>query len=156
MTVSDKGVALIRNFEGCRLTAYLCPAGKWTIGYGHTQGVKPGMKITQDDADEFLRQDVAPIENCLNKLGVNFRQEQFDALVSWIYNLGETNFRNSTMTKYIMSDKPDDEITDQLIRWVNAAGRPLLGLKRRRVVEANTFLGKELYYIDNSGNIKKH
>ena len=156
MTLSDKGVALIREFEGCKLNAYLCPAGKWTIGYGHTKGVRQGMTITQQQADDYLRQDIAPIEKLLNVMGINFRQEQFDALVSWIFNLGEGNFRSSTMTKYIMSDKADEDITDQMIRWINAAGRPLLGLKRRRVAEANLWLGKEKYYLDQQGNIKKH
>ena len=156
MTTSRLGLRLIKDFEGLRLGAYLCPAGVWTIGFGHTKGVCQGQVITEAQACDYLVEDVAPIERLLNVLGINFRQEQFDALVSWIFNLGEGNFRSSTMTKYIMADKADEDITDQMIRWINAAGKPLLGLKRRRVAEANLWLGKEKYYIDQQGNIKKH
>ena len=156
MTTSQKGIDLIKEFEGCVLKAYKCPAGVWTIGYGTTQGVRPNMVITQAQAETFLKRDIKPVESVLNGMGINYTQGQFDALVDFIYNLGEGNFKKSTMYKNIMARKSNVEITDQMVKWVNAGGRPLAGLMRRRVAEANMFLGKTLYFIDYSGNIRKH
>lgn len=155
MTISDEGIELIKAFEGCKLFAYRDSVGVATIGYGHIKGVKMGQAITQQQAEQYLREDLQPCEKILNACGVNFRQEQFDALCSWVFNLGVTNFRNSTMLKYIMAGKPDIDITDQLVKWHNAGGKPLKGLKRRRIAEANLFLGTDLYYLDNNDNIKK-
>jgi len=155
MTTGKQGLQLIKDFEGLRLDAYKCPAGVPTIGYGHTKGVKMGMVIDQARADDFLVEDIAPIERYLNKMGINFRQEQFDALVSWCFNLGLGNFTQSTMFKYINENRSDEEITDQIVKWVNAGGKPLVGLKRRRVAEANMWLGYDRYYLDKDNNIKK-
>ena len=155
MTTGKQGLQLIKSFEGLRLDSYKCPAGVWTIGYGHTKGVKPNMVIDQSRADDYLVEDIAPIERHLNKMGINFRQEQFDALVSWIFNLGLGNFQSSTLFKKIASNAPDEEITDQIVKWVNAGRKPLLGLKKRRVAEANLWLGYERYYVDGNNNIKK-
>ena len=155
MKISSDGIELIKKFEGCRLQAYRCPAGVPTIGFGHTKGVKIGDKITQQQAEDFLMEDVRPIEVLLNKMGINFCQRQFDALISWIFNLGSGNFNNSTMKRYIIQDKADIYITDQMVKWFNAAGKPLAGLKLRRIAEANMFLGKEVYFMDVENNIKK-
>jgi lysozyme len=155
MTTSSKGLRLIKGFEGLRLESYKCPAGVWTIGYGHTKGIKPDMVIDQSKADEYLIEDIAPIERFLNALKINFRQEQFDALVSWIFNIGVGDFKGSTLFKKISADAPDEEITDQIVRWVYAGGKPLPGLKKRRIAEANMFLGYDKYYIDDKNNIKK-
>ena len=155
MTISDKGLELIKAFEGCKLFAYRDSVGVATIGYGHTKGVRMGQAITQQQADEFLREDLAGCEKQLNSLGINFRQEQFDALCSWLFNLGWANFRNSTMLKYILAGRDDVEITDQLVRWFNAGGQPLKGLKRRRIAEANIFLGREAYYLDSKEQIRR-
>ena len=155
MTISQKGIDLIKNFEGCKLFAYRDSVGVPTIGYGHVNGVKMGMSITQKQAEEFLKSDIKPVERLLNGMGINYTQNQFDALTSWIFNLGEGNFKKSTMYKNIVARKSDIEITDQIVKWVNAGGKPLAGLKRRRVAEANMFLGKETYYVDGFGNIKK-
>ena len=156
MTTSKLGLQLIKDFEGLRLTAYKCPAGVWTIGYGHTKGVKQGMVIDQARADDLLIEDVAPIERQLNALNINFRQEQFDALVSWIFNLGAGNFIGSTLYKKIGNDAPDEEIAAEFVRWVKAGGHPLVGLMKRRVAEANMFVGYDLYYFDGkTRNIKK-
>ena len=158
MKTSQRGIDLIKQFEGCKLTAYKpVPTEKyWTIGYGHYGAdVKQGMAITLERAEELLRLDVAPIERTINGLGINLRQEAFDALVSWIYNLGQGSFAQSTMRKFIVAGRADLDITDQMVKWHNAGGRPLLGLKRRRVSEANLWLGFEYYWIDNNGNIKK-
>ncbi len=155
MKTSNKGLDLIKNYEGCKLYAYRDSVGVATIGYGHTKNVKMGMAITQAQADKFLQDDVMPIEKALNAMNTNFTQAQFDALVSWCFNLGLGNFNSSTMKKYIVARKDDLVITNQMVKWHNAGGKPLLGLKRRRVVEANMFLGKDMYYIDTIGNIKK-
>ena len=155
MTISQKGIDLIKTFEGCKLFAYRDSVGIPTIGYGHIKDVKIGMSITQKQAEEFLKGDIKPVERLLNGMGINYTQNQFDALTSWIFNLGEGNFKKSTMYKNIVARKSDVEITDQMVKWVNAGGRPLLGLKKRRVAEANMFLGKTAYRVDNLGNIKK-
>jgi len=155
MFTSQKGIDIIKKYEGCKLTAYKCPAGVPTIGYGRTQGVKMGMTITQAQAEAFLKADIKPLESVLNKMGINYTQNQFDALVSWLFNLGVGNFNSSTLKKKILAKASDVEITDQITKWVNAGGKPLLGLKKRRVEEANLFLGKTLYNIDSSGNIIK-
>lgn len=155
MTISQKGIDLIKTFEGCKLFAYRDSVGIPTIGYGHIKDVKMGMSITQKQAEEFLKGDIKPVERLLNGMGINYTQNQFDALTSWIFNLGEGNFKKSTMYKNIVARKSDVEITDQMVKWVNAGGRPLLGLKKRRVAEANMFLGRTAYKVDNLGNIKK-
>lgn len=148
MKVSQNGINLIKKFEGCELKPYLCPAGVLTIGYGHTKGVKRGTTITYEQAEQYLKEDIAPCERVLNAMGINFRQNQFDALISWLFNLGAGNFNSSTLKKYIVAHKSDEEITDQIIRWNKSGGKPLNGLSRRRVAEANMFLGRELYYFD--------
>lgn len=155
MVTSKRGIDLIKMFEGCRLEAYKCPAGVWTIGYGTTKNVKQGMKITLDEANKLLLEDIKPLEITLNALGINFTQNQFDALISWLYNLGVGSFKTSTLRKKLLAGESDDEITEQIIKWVNAGGKPLLGLKKRRVEEANLFLNKARYYIDSQNNIKK-
>jgi lysozyme len=155
MTTSRLGLRLIKDFEGLRLGAYRCPARVWTIGYGHTKGVKQGQVITNEQADDFLVEDVAPVERLLNTMGINFRQEQFDALASWIFNLGTGNFIHSTLCKKIQAGDDDEAITDQIVKWVNANGKPLVGLMKRRIAEANMFLGYERYFLDKNNNIKK-
>lgn len=155
MTTGKQGLQLIKDSEGLRLNAYKCPAGVPTIGYGHTKGVKMGMVIDKSKADDYLVEDIAPIERHLNKMGINFRQEQFDALVSWIFNIGLEDFQSSTLSKKILADAPDEDITDQIVRWFYAAGKPLVGLKKRRIAEANMFIGYDKYYLDEKNNIKK-
>ena len=154
MKTSNKGKNLIKEAEGLRLEAYLCPAGVPTIGWGHTKGVKMGQHITLAEAEDLLVEDIAPIERLLNGMGINFRQEQFDALVSWIFNLGSGAFRGSTMHKRIVEDARDEEITDQMVQWVKASGRPMPGLLKRRVAEANLFIGYERYKVNNNRIIK--
>jgi lysozyme len=154
MTTSNQGKNLIKEAEGLRLDAYRCPAGIPTIGWGHTRGVKLGQHITVQQAEDMLVEDIAPIERLLNGLKINFRQEQFDALVSWIFNFGEGKFKGSTMYKRIIANAKDEEITDQLVKWINAAGRPLLGLMKRRVAEANLFIGYERYKVNKDRIIK--
>ena len=155
MRISDKGLELIKTFEGCKLFAYRDSVGVPTIGYGHTKNVRMGQAITQQQADNFLREDLQGCEKVLNALELSLNQEQFDALCSWIFNLGEGNFLHSTMFRKLKAGATDVEVTDQLVRWFNAGGKPLKGLKRRRIAEANMYLGTELYYLDKNANIKK-
>ncbi len=158
MILSNTGMELIKSFEGCKLTAYkpVKTEKYWTIGYGHYgSDVKEGMIITREGAEIMFREDIKSIEKALNSMCINFRQEQFDALVSWIYNLGLGNFEQSTMRKYIVGDFSDISITDQMVKWVNSGGKPLLGLKRRRIAEANSWWCEEIYYLDDDGNIKR-
>ncbi|MBQ7514495.1 MAG: lysozyme [Prevotella sp.] len=154
MTTSNKGKQLIKDYEGLRLKSYMCPAGVPTIGWGHTKGVKMGQTITEAQAEDLLVEDIAPIERLLNVLGINFRQEQFDALVSWIFNLGAGNFTNSTLCKRIMQGAADEEITDQIVKWTYSSGKQLVGLMKRRVAEANMFIGYERYKVEQSRIIK--
>ena len=155
MTISDKGLELIKAFEGCKQFAYRDSVGVATIGYGHTQGVKMGQAITKQQAEQYLRTDLQECEKALNECNVNFRQEQFDALCSWIFNLGVGAFEKSTVLIRIQTGASDVAVTDQLVRWYHAGGKPLLGLKRRRIAEANMFLGKEVYFLDKEENICK-
>jgi len=154
MKTSKQGKSLIKMAEDLRLDAYLCPAGVPTIGWGHTKGVKMGQHITQAMAEDLLVEDIAPIERLLNSLGINFRQEQFDALVSWIFNLGAGKFTGSTMLKRIKEDASDEAITDELIRWTYSGKQQLPGLINRRVAEANLFIGYERYKVNNGKIIK--
>lgn len=159
MTISNNGLELIKRYEGLRLRAYKpLPSEKYyTIGYGHYgSDVGKNALITQDEAERLLDEDLKPIERRLNNMGKNFKQCQFDALCSWIYNLGIGNFEKSTMLKYINEIiRWDDEITDELVKWHKANGKPVFGLKKRRVDEANMFLGKNVYYLDPLGVIRK-
>ena len=154
MKTSNQGKNLIKEAEGLRLDAYRCPAGVPTIGWGHTKGVKMGLRITLAMAEDLLVEDIGPIERLLNGLKINFRQEQFDALVSWIFNLGSGKFKGSTMYKLILADAKDEEVTDSLIKWTYSGKQQLPGLMKRRVAEANLFIGYERYKI-NKGQIIK-
>ena len=110
MRTSRNAINLIKRFEGCRLEAYLCPASIWTIGYGHTFGVLSGMKITQEQAEAYLKSDIEPIERLLNNLYIPFTQNQFDALVSFIYNVGAGAFKASTLLKKLRAGEYAGEV----------------------------------------------
>lgn len=142
MKASEKAYSLIRQFEGLRLTAYRCPAGVWTVGYGHTTGVVPSMAITKEQAEEFLRQDIKAIENAVNAECQNLRQCQFDALVSFVFNVGGRNFRKSTLLKKIRMNPDDNSIMDEFLRWVYANGVVLPGLQKRRLVEMMVYFSE--------------
>ena len=154
MKTSNQGKNLIKEAEGLRLDAYRCLAGVPTIGWGHTKGVRMGQHITVQMAEDMLVEDIGPIERLLNGLRINFRQEQFDALVSWIFNLGAGNFKSSTMYKRILENANDEEITDQLIKWTYSGKQQLPGLMKRRVAEANLFIGYDRYKVNNGRIIK--
>ena len=142
MRISDEGLELIKSFEGCRLKAYQDSVGVWTIGYGSTKNVHPGQTITQEQAEELLRQDVAVFEQGVSDLvKVNLEQHQFDALVSFAFNLGLGNLKSSTLLRYV-NMREFDSAAAQFGRWNRAGGKVLPGLTTRRKVEADLFAGK--------------
>ena len=133
--IGQAGLNLIKQFEGCRLTAYQCSAGVWTIGYGHTVGVYKGMKISQAQADAFLKQDIAKFEKYINNPSYvpfteQLNQNQFDALVSFAFNLGQGNVKKLCVGRNI------NQITSAMQQYCKAAGKTLPGLQRRRKAEA--------------------
>ena len=147
MNISQEGLSLIKKFEGCELEAYKCAANVWTIGYGSTDGVKEGMEISQERAEMLLLEDVEVFEESVNKLvEVPLEQNQFDALVSWTFNLGSTNLKNSTLLK-VLNDKDYEGVPAQIKRWNKAGGKVLQGLIRRREAEALLFEGKEWHEV---------
>ena len=137
MKTSSKGVSLIKQFEGCRLKAYKCPAGVWTIGYGHTAGVKEGDTITQETAESFLRNDLETYEKAVIAYdGIyHFNQHQFDALVSFTYNCGVGNLKNLTQN----GKRTISQISAALLLYNKAGGVVLRGLQRRRAAEKELF-----------------
>lgn len=137
MKISNVGLSLIKEFEGCCLTAYRCPAGVLTIGYGHTNGVTEGMTITHEQAEAFLRADVAWAEKAVNdyKDTYGWNQNQFDALVSFTFNCGAGNL------KTLLRDgcRTIAEISERLPAYNKANGEVLPGLERRRAEERMLF-----------------
>ncbi len=142
MKASEKAYSLIRQFEGLRLTAYSCPAGVWTIGFGHTSEVVHGMSISKEQAEEFLSQDIARAEDIVNAECLNLRQCQFDALVSFVFNVGGVNFRKSTLLKKIKANPNGNSIMDEFLRWVYAKGVVLPGLQKRRLAEMKLYFSE--------------
>ena len=138
---SPKGIALIKEYEGCRLKAYQDAVGVWTIGYGHTKNVNKGDRVTQEGAEELLRTDLRIYEEAVNrKVLVKLKQHQFDALVSFTYNLGIGALSRSTLLKKL--NKSDfDGAANEFLKWNKAGGRVLRGLVRRRNSEADMFRG---------------
>lgn len=134
MNVSTNGIELIKQFEGCSLKAYKCPAGIWTIGYGHTIGVKEGQKITQIQADIYLTEDLKRYEIYVNNLQLPLNQNQFDALVSFCYNCGPRNLRT------LVKNRTIPQIANALLLYNKGGGVVLNGLIKRRNAERELFL----------------
>jgi GH24 family phage-related lysozyme (muramidase) len=145
MQTSDKGIALIKQFEGCKLTAYQDSVGIWTIGYGWTQPVdgKPiraGMSINQETAERLLKTGLVSYENDVSRLvKVRLAQGQFDALVSFTYNLGARSLSTSTLLRKLNAGDYTGA-ADEFLRWNKAGGKVLNGLTRRREAERALFL----------------
>lgn len=137
MRTSDNGIKLIEQFEGCKLTAYKDSVGIWTIGYGHTRGVKGGMTITKSQADSYLKQDVSTAESAVNsyKSIYNFSQNQFDALVSFTFNCGSGNLKTLLQN----GSRSLVEVGQKIPLYSKAGGRTLAGLARRRAAEQALF-----------------
>lgn len=145
MQTSDKGIALIKEFEGCKLTAYQDSVGVWTIGYGWTQPVdgKPiraGMTIKQEAAERLLKTGLVSYESDVSRLvKVGLTQGQFDALVSFTYNLGARSLSTSTLLQKLNAGNYAGA-ADEFLRWNKAGGKVLSGLTRRREAERALFL----------------
>jgi lysozyme len=143
MQTSDKGVELIKSFEALRLKAYLDAVGVWTIGYGHTIGVKAGDVITEEVANHMLGADLCDPEDAINNNAkVPLNQNQFDALVSLTFNIGNWNFKKSTLLRELNSGEYE-EAARQFLVWdkghVNGKLVPLPGLTKRRAAESALF-----------------
>ena len=139
MKINEAGLKLIKNYEGCKLEAYKCSAGKWTIGWGHTGkvGDKPivsGMKITQKQADDILKQDLVKFENYVSALKRDFNENQFSALVSFCYNCGPKSLQT------LCKNRTNAQIADAMLKYNKAKGKVLTGLTKRRKAERELYL----------------
>jgi lysozyme len=140
MKLSKVGADLIKKYEGCRLTAYLCPANVWTIGWGHTGNVKKGQKISQAEADALFDKDIKRYVDGVNEIvKVEVNQNQFDALVSFAYNCGVDALKKSTLAKFVNA-KQFSKAAAEFDRWNKGNGKVLPGLVRRRDEEQALFL----------------
>ncbi|ECG5956108.1 TPA: lysozyme [Salmonella enterica subsp. enterica serovar Enteritidis] len=140
MKVSDNGRAFIRAREGVKLAAYQDGGGVWTIGCGHTRGVKQGQIINHEQADEFLDSDLRQVESCISeRVTVALNQNQFDALVSFVFNVGRQAFSDSTLLKKL-NEGNYRAAADQFTRWVYDNDKFVQGLYNRRVAERDLFL----------------
>ena len=144
MTVSDKGVELVAKYEGCRLKAYKCPAGVWTIGYGHTAGVVPGQTLPSVEAAKLLlKEDLKKyggyVNNCMKKGLIIFQmtQNRFDALTSFCYNCGNGNLQ------HLVSGRDAAAVADKFMAYNRANGKVLGGLTKRRKEEKALFLSED-------------
>ncbi|MCM1045655.1 MAG: peptidoglycan-binding protein [Candidatus Gastranaerophilales bacterium] len=135
MKISQNGIDLIKQFEGCRLDAYKCPAGVWTIGYGHTAGVEQGQKISAAQAEAYLRADLEKYEKKVDKYSkYGWNQNEFDAMVSFAYNVGSIDqlTAGGTRTRTVIAEK--------MLQYNKGGGKVLSGLTRRRQAERKLFL----------------
>ncbi|HCE7950020.1 lysozyme [Pseudomonas aeruginosa] len=141
MRTSQRGIDLIKSFEGLRLSAYQDSVGVWTIGYGTTRGVTRYMTITVEQAERMLSNDLQRFEPELDRLvKVPLNQNQWDALMSFVYNLGAANLESSTLRR-LLNAGDYAGAAEQFLRWNKAGGKVLPGLVRRRASERELFLG---------------
>lgn len=143
MNLSPNGLDAIKGFEQLRLTAYLDTGGVWTIGYGHTRSALSGMQISEARALMLLAQDVAEAVEAVNKLvRVPLEQYEFDALVSFVFNIGVGAFKSSTMLRCLNDRAEPMRIGTEFLRWVYDNGKKIAGLETRRRKERLLFLGR--------------
>jgi len=143
MKTSEEGKTLIKKFEGCKLEAYLDAVDVPTIAYGRTKDVKIGDICTQQQAEDWLEEELVEYEGYVNEaVKVELTQPQFDSLVSWTYNLGPSNLNRSSMLR-VLNTSDYDNVPEQIMRWNKAGGRVLPGLVRRREAEAEMFKGND-------------
>ena len=146
MTTSKTFQELVQSFEGVRLVAYQDIKGIWTIGYGHTKDVTPGMTITQATALGLLAYDAGAASNCVNfcicNKGIELTQDEFDALVDFCFNLGCGELQRSAMLKYIIQGR-FQAAAGEFEKYDHASGKVVAGLLRRRMAEENLFKGIE-------------
>ena len=145
MRISHILVDAVKTFEGLRLEAYRCPSGVWTIGYGHTSGVTKGMKVNEGWAVSALKQDLNEVLKQVERLGLPLNtQGQIDAVVDFVFNLGITKFKQSTLRKRIAENAVDDAICAEFEKWVfctqNGKNVKLPGLVKRREWECKRWI----------------
>ncbi len=152
MKTGQAGINLIKKYEGCRLDAYKCPAGVWTIGYGHTGDVQPGQKITPAQAEAILITDLEKFEKKVNAFYNKYRwsQNEFDALVSFAFNLGSIDQLTAGGTR------SRGVIAEKMLLYNKAAGKVLSGLTRRRKEERDLFLRKAAGNVYNGSSAIKN
>ncbi len=142
MNISKEGIALIQKFEGCRLESYQCEANVWTLGWGHTAEVKEGDTCTQEEADSMLESDLVQYENNVKAaVKVELSQNQFDALVSFCYNLGAANLLSSTLLR-LLNEGNYEGAAGEFKKWIYANKQVSDGLVRRREAESLLFEGR--------------
>lgn len=140
MKTSDKGIELLKQFEGLRLAAYDDGGGVQTVGFGHAgPDVYPGLTIDEDEAIRLLRSDLATAEQCVDEsVEVEISQSEFDALVSFVFNVGCGAFKSSTLLRLLNSGNKE-AAAQQFSRWNKDNGKVLAGLTKRRAAEAELF-----------------
>lgn len=147
LSTNAEGYALLRRFEGLRLEAYLCPAGVPTIGYGHTDHVRPGLRITKEQAEVWLHTDVEASEKHIHRLvTIVLNSNQFSALVCFAFNVGAAALARSTLLS-LLNRGWYEQVPVQMLRWIRAGGRESEGLCARRLAEAalwNTPVGPDI------------
>jgi len=143
MNISSAGIQTIKGFEQLRLTAYLDSGGRWTIGYGHTASAVAGMQISEARALELLAKDLAEAITAVNKLvTAPLEQYEFDALVSFVFNIGKSAFKTSTILRLINARSDHMSIAAEFKRWVYDNGKRVAGLETRRAKERLLYLGR--------------
>lgn len=142
--INKEGIELIKRFEGFSSAAYKCPADVWTIGYGFTEGVKQGNKITLENAEKRLKLELIKFEKCvIEHCKRDLNSNQFSALISFVFNVGCGAFEGSTMLKLLNDEKtPVEVIAKQFARWNKVGKTELTGLTKRREAEKELFLKK--------------
>lgn len=143
--INDAGLSIIKSFESCELKSYQDTGGVWTIGYGHTKNVGPGMRISQSEADQFLKEDVSEAERIVDKhIKAALTDNEFSALVSFAFNLGPAGFRkkdgSGTKIATYLNSFNKAAAAKSFLSWIYDNGKPLKGLMRRRQAEMELFL----------------
>ena len=141
MQAGKNCIDLIKKFEGLKLESYKCPAGLWTIGYGNTQW-ENGFRVLENQVIDIKRAEKLLtfwVSKYADRITVKCNQNQFDALVSFAYNVGITNFDSSTLKKKVIANPNNPTIRDEFMKWVSSRGKQLAGLVKRREAEANLY-----------------
>ena len=142
MFINERGLSLIKSFESLQLKSYVCPAGKWTLGYGHTgTDVKPNQTITTAEAEELLLKDIENFNIHIQHLiTAQLNENQFSALVSFTFNVGIDNLKSSTLLKKVNSNPSNPTIKNEFLKWVYANKSILNGLVKRRTAESDLYI----------------
>lgn len=140
--INQKGLDLIKTFEGLRLSSYDDGVGVWTIGYGHTKNIRSGMTISKEQAERYLKEDLERFEKAVERLvKVQITDNQFSALVAFTFNIGDGAFAYSTLLR-LLNEARYHEAAQQFLKWDKAQGKVFPGLTRRRGAEMRLFLEK--------------